>query len=74
MQEDFLLEVLKQCKAKNMHTCIDTAGVAPINRLEEICNNEKGFRENLITISTRENDFGIKFIENPLEEVYLQYY
>ena len=39
MQEDFLLEVLKQCKAKNMHTCIDTAGVAPINRLEEICSN-----------------------------------
>lgn len=45
-----------------------------ISILEEICNNEKGFRENLITVSTRENDFGIKFIENPLEEVYLQYY
>lgn len=39
MQEDFLLEVLKQCKARNMHTCIDTAGVAPIHHLEDICKN-----------------------------------
>lgn len=27
LQKDFLLEMLKRCKAENIHTCLDTAGV-----------------------------------------------
>ncbi len=27
LQKDFLIDLLKRCKAENVHTCIDTAGV-----------------------------------------------
>lgn len=35
VQSDFLLETLKLCKSKNIHTCIDTAGVGG-NNIKEI--------------------------------------
>lgn len=37
LQPVFLLECLKACKARRIHTCIDTAGVASGAYLEEIC-------------------------------------
>lgn len=37
MQPVFLLECLKACKARRIHTCIDTAGVVSGAYLEEIC-------------------------------------
>lgn len=37
MQASFVLECLKQCKARHIHTCIDTSGVFPGQLLEEIC-------------------------------------
>ena len=37
LQPVFLLECLQACKARRIHTCIDTAGVASGAYLEEIC-------------------------------------
>ncbi len=37
LQPTFLLACLKGCKARKIHTCIDTAGVASGEYLEEIC-------------------------------------
>lgn len=38
-QPQFLLECLRLCKSHNLHTCVDTAGVASSALLEEICRN-----------------------------------
>lgn len=38
MQPDFLIETLKLCKEKNIHTCLDTAGVGTIKDKEVLKN------------------------------------
>ncbi|MCO6472267.1 MAG: glycyl-radical enzyme activating protein [Melioribacteraceae bacterium] len=38
VQFDFLYELLKNCKRKNIHTCIDTSGYAPFEKFEKIVN------------------------------------
>jgi len=35
-QYDFLLEVLKECKKKDIHTCIDTTGFVQQDKIEEV--------------------------------------
>jgi pyruvate formate lyase activating enzyme len=37
LQEDFLVECLERCRERGIHACVDTSGVAPATRLEEIC-------------------------------------
>jgi len=36
MQIDFLEEMLKECKAKDIHTVVDTSGLAPFDHLKRI--------------------------------------
>lgn len=36
MQADFLIDILKKTKEKNIHTCIDTCGYGDANKLKEI--------------------------------------
>lgn len=36
LQNDFLLEVLKICKKKGIHTTVDTSGFAPWNHIEKL--------------------------------------
>lgn len=36
-QAEFLLEILKECKKQNIHTCVDTSGSVETGYLEEIC-------------------------------------
>lgn len=38
VQFEFLMELLKQSKQKNIHTCIDTSGYAPFEKFEKIIN------------------------------------
>lgn len=52
-QSAFLLECLKLCKAHKIHTCVDTAGVASGELLEEICRYTDLF---LYDIKTAEPD------------------
>ena len=35
-QYDFLLEVLKECKKKDIHTCLDTTGFVQRDKIEEV--------------------------------------
>jgi pyruvate formate lyase activating enzyme len=35
-QENFLFELVKECKQKDIHTCVDTCGFAPISVFEKI--------------------------------------
>jgi pyruvate formate lyase activating enzyme len=37
LQAGFLAACLERCKRLGMHTCLDTAGAARVERLEEIC-------------------------------------
>jgi len=36
MQADFLLDIIKKCKEKELHTCIDTCGYANTDKLKDI--------------------------------------
>lgn len=38
MQYEFLLELLKECKSKGFHTCVDTSGYAQVEVFEKINN------------------------------------
>lgn len=42
--------------------------------LEAICNDEVEYRDNLVTMTSREDEFGHIFMQNPLDEVNLPYY
>lgn len=43
MQADFLLDILKKTKEKNIHTCIDTCGYGDSNKLREIAKHTNLF-------------------------------
>ncbi len=36
-QADFLLNFIDECKKKDIHTCVDTSGYAPLNTFQQIC-------------------------------------
>ncbi|MCD4741561.1 MAG: glycyl-radical enzyme activating protein [Desulfobacteraceae bacterium] len=36
-QPDFLLDIIKECEKKAIHTCLDTSGYASLNVFKEIC-------------------------------------
>jgi pyruvate formate lyase activating enzyme len=36
MQAEFLIDILKKCKEKNIHTCIDTCGYVKTEKLKEV--------------------------------------
>lgn len=66
LQAPFLLECLKQCKNQKIHTCIDTAGVAPALLLDEICRYTDLFLYDVKTVNAEK--FG-EYIGNGLAEV-----
>jgi pyruvate formate lyase activating enzyme len=37
LQDRFLERCLERCKERQLHTCVDTSGAAPAERLDEIC-------------------------------------
>lgn len=59
MQPDFLLECLKLCKANRIQTCVDTAGVAPAECLDEICRYTDTF---LYDIKTADPDKFARYV------------
>ena len=58
MQGAFLLDILKKCKAKNIHTCVDTCGYTNIDQLKEIAQYTDLFL------------FDIKHLNNSLHKQY----
>ena len=42
--------------------------------LEMVCSDEKDFRENLVTTTSREDQYGVVFIEDPLDKENLPHY
>ena len=62
LQPVFLLECLKACKARRIHTCIDTAGVASGAYLEEICRKKRIVSCTLFLSSLKPGITGIRTI------------
>ncbi|MDR1415764.1 MAG: glycyl-radical enzyme activating protein [Odoribacteraceae bacterium] len=50
LQPDFLLACLEGCKRRGIHTCVDTAGAARVERLEEIASQTDLFLYDLKTM------------------------
>ena len=42
--------------------------------LASICNEEENYRENLVTVTSHDDEKGVTFYENPLDEISLKHY
>ena len=66
-QPEFLLEVLKECKKRGIHTCVDTSGSLKTSYLDEICNHTDLF---LYDIKTADKEMFEKYVGNGFDIVF----
>ena len=66
-QPEFLFEILKECKKRNIHTCVDTAGSLKTPNLDEICKFTDLF---LFDLKTANEEIFKKYIGHGFELVF----
>ena len=66
MQADFLYDILKRCKEKNIHTCVDTTGFASIKTIQKIAEVSNCF---LYDIKIINNELHKKYTGVPVDSI-----
>lgn len=66
-QAEFLVEILKECKKKNIHTCVDTSGSLNTPYLDEICEFTDLF---LYDIKTADKEIFEKYVGSGFDTVF----
>ncbi|MCK5312030.1 MAG: glycyl-radical enzyme activating protein [Desulfobacteraceae bacterium] len=65
-QPDFLFDLINECKKKDIHTCIDTSGHAPLEIFKKICQKIDAI---LFDLKLVDNDEHKQYISAPLKPV-----